>query len=94
MLDFYTIRDDQATSARGLNLELVGGIEYEEFAAAQDAGVIELHLDYYGDFRWSNELVRRKLTLLAKLNSKVFEHLIPILKQAKTAECGVIARGD
>ena len=94
MLDFHTIRDDQATSSRGLKLALVGGIEYEEFVAAQDAGVIEPHLDYYGKFRWSSELVQRKLALLVKLNSKALEPLASVLKQAKAAECGVVARGD
>jgi hypothetical protein len=94
MLDFYTIRDDQAASARGLKLALVGGIEYEEFIAAQDAGVIEPHLDYYENFRWSSELALRKLALLVKLNSKQFEHLTAVLKQAKATESGLIARGD
>jgi hypothetical protein len=94
MLDFYTIRDDQATSTRGLQLYLIGGIEEEEFEAAIAAGVIEPHLNYYGKFRWSNELVLRKLALLAKLNSKKFEQLIAVLKQAKVAGSGVIARGD
>lgn len=94
MLDFATIRDDQAASARGLQLYSIGGIEYEEFVAAQNAGVIESHLDYYGDFRWSNELVLRKLSLLTKLNSKEFKRLTAVLKQAKAAESGVIAHGD
>ena len=94
MLDFHTIRDDQATSARGLNLALVGGIEYEEFIVAQDASVVEPHLDYYGGFRWSSEQVQRKLALLIKLNNKALERLASILKQAQAAECGVVARGD
>ena len=94
MLDFHTIRDDQAASAHGLSLVLVGGIEYEEVIAAQEAGVIEPHLDYYGDFRWSSELINRKLALLEKLNNKQFEELVSILKQAKAAESGVIAQGD
>ena len=95
MLGFATIRDDQAASARGLQLYPIGGIEYEEFIAAQDVGVIEPHLDYYGgDFRWSSELVLRKLALLVKLDSKRFEKLIAVLKQAKASESGVIARGD
>jgi hypothetical protein len=94
MLDFYTIRDDQAASARGLQSHLIGGIEEEEFEAAVAAAIIETHLDYYGKFRWSSELVNRKLNLLEKLNNKQFEGLISILKQAKAAESGVIARGD
>jgi hypothetical protein len=94
MLDFYAIRDDQATSARGLQLHLIGGIEEEEFEAAVAAGVIEPHLDYYGKFRWSSELINRKLLLLEKLNNKQFKKLVSVLKQAKTAESGVIARGD
>jgi hypothetical protein len=94
MLDFYTIRDDQATSARGLQLHLIGGIEEEEFEAAVAAGVIEPHLDYYGKFRWSSELVNRKLILLEKLDSRQLEEILSILKQAKAAESGVIAQGD
>jgi hypothetical protein len=70
MLYFYTIRDDQADSARGLHLHLVGSIDEEEFEAAVAASIIELHLDYYRKFRWLSELVFRKITLLAKLNSK------------------------
>ncbi len=94
MLDFYTIRDDQATSARGLQLHLIGGIEEEEFEAAVAAGIIEPHLYYYGKFRWSSELVNRKLILLGKLNNKQFGKLDSILKQAKAAESGVIVQGD
>jgi hypothetical protein len=94
MLDFYTIRDDQATSARDLQLHLIGSIEEEEFEAAVAAGVIERHLDYYGKFRWSSELVNRKLTLLEKLGSSQLEELLSILKQAKAAESGIIAQGD
>ncbi|MFD1872515.1 hypothetical protein [Hymenobacter bucti] len=94
MLDFYTIRDDQAASARGLQLHLIGGIEEEEFEAAVAAGVIEPHLDYYGNFRWSSKLVNRKLTLLEKLNNKQFEKTVSILEQAKAAESGLITRGD
>jgi uncharacterized protein YktB (UPF0637 family) len=60
----------------------------------QAANVIELHLDYYDKFRWSSELVNRKLALRAKLNDKQFEQLTARLKQAKAAESGVIAQGD
>ena len=94
MLDFYTIRDDQAASARSLQLHPIGGIEEEEFEAAVAAGVIEPHLDYYGKFRWSSELINRKLIILKKLNNKQFEGLVSDLKQAKAAESGEIARAD
>ena len=94
MLEFATIRDDQSASARGLHLYSIGSIEYEEFLQAQKLGIIESHLDYYGKFRWSSELVMRKLTQLVKLGSHICPNLTAILKQAKAAESGVTAIGD
>ena len=72
MLDFYSIMDEHPNNAASKKLTYLGGIEEEEFEAAQEAGIVENHLNYYRDFRWSSELVKRKLDVIAKINSPKF----------------------
>ena len=94
MLDFYSIMDEHPNNAASKKLHYLGGIEEEEFEAAQEAGIVENHLNYYRDFRWSSELVKRKLDVIAKINSPKFFKLNAVLKQAANANCGVKAFGD
>ena len=99
MLDFYLIPDSHNLSSKGLTLELIGGIEYEAFIELQAAGIIESWLDYYGEFRWGNELVIRKQQQLRQLSAaavssdtrKVF---VALLQRAAQAHCGLQAQGD
>lgn len=98
MLDFYLIPDSQNVSSKGLVLERIGGIEYEAFIELQTAGIIESWLDYYGQFRWGNELITRKQQLhqlpidAAGLDThRVFAAL---LQRAAQAHCGLLAQGD
>ncbi|MBD2767903.1 hypothetical protein IC235_08350 [Hymenobacter sp. BT664] len=94
MLDFYSIEDAQPKYVSPKQLTYLGGIEWAEFETAQKARIIEAHLDYYGDFSWSSELVRRKLSALAELNPLPMGKLMAILKKAAAAERGVKAFGD
>ncbi|GAA4041963.1 hypothetical protein GCM10022409_29970 [Hymenobacter glaciei] len=93
MLDFSLITDNQPNNSTA-KLKYIGGIEWEEFEEAQVAKVIEGHLDYYGDFRWSNELVKRKISQLEELNRASLSNLTDILKHANAAGCGIMAYGD
>ncbi|MBO2031823.1 hypothetical protein J4D99_10535 [Siccationidurans ginsengisoli] len=92
MLDFFFIRDEQPRSSD--QLSPAGGIAYEEFINSQEASVIDNYLDYYGDFRWSSQLVRQKRALLTPAVEAAIPNLASILKQAFAAECGLIAFGD
>jgi hypothetical protein len=49
MLDFSFVADEKLLHTRGL--AHAGGIEYEEFAKAQELKIVDSHLDYYGGFR-------------------------------------------
>ena len=93
MLDFYLIPDDDPSNS-STKLKYIGGIEWEEFEEAQATEIIEIHLDYYGKFRWSNELMKRKIIRLKELNRVSLSNLTVILNQANAAECGLVAYGD
>jgi hypothetical protein len=71
-----------------------GSIEHEEFTKAQDAKLIEGHLDFYGKFRWSSQQVRQKRMILTPAIEAIVPGLAPILKQAFAGECGLVAIGD
>jgi hypothetical protein len=92
MLDFSFIRDEQPKNSSNLNY--AGGIRYDEFIKAQESGLIENHLDFYGDFRWSSQLVRDKRGMLTPNVEVAIPNLASILKQAFAAECGLVAFGD
>ncbi|RSK50032.1 hypothetical protein [Hymenobacter rigui] len=99
MLDFYLIPDSQNISSKGLMLERIGGIEYEAFIELQAAGIIESWLDYYGKFRWGNELVIRKQQQLRQLPAAAVSPgtraaFMALLQQAAQAHCGLLAEGD
>ncbi|MET4073088.1 hypothetical protein [Hymenobacter sp. UYCo722] len=59
MLDFSFINDEQPAHSR--QLSYAGGIEYEKFVKAQELKIVEIHLDYYGKFRWSSLQIKQKL---------------------------------
>ncbi|WP_223649895.1 hypothetical protein [Hymenobacter psoromatis] len=92
MLDFFFIHDEQANNSNQINL--AGGIEYEEFIEAQGLKIIEKHLDYYGKFRWISQNVQQKRVMLTPAVTAVIPSLASILKQAFAANCGLIAFGD
>ncbi|OGX88294.1 hypothetical protein [Hymenobacter coccineus] len=92
MLDFSFIPDEKPVHHWGLTY--VGGIEYEEFVAAQDLKIIESHLDYYGKFRWMSQNVQQKRAMLTSAVAAAVPNLAFILKQAFTANCGLVAFGD
>ena len=93
MLDFYLIRDEQP-SILSAHLKYVGGIEWEEFEAAQIACIIENHLDYYEKFRWSNEQIKRKIFLLKSLDRASLFNLTNILEKSSSSGFGLLAFGD
>ncbi|MGI4883366.1 MAG: hypothetical protein ACRYFR_00205 [Janthinobacterium lividum] len=92
MLDFSFIADEQPMHARNLNY--AGGIEWEEFEKAQELKLIENHLDYYGKFRWTSQNVQQKRNMLTPTIESAIPNLVPVLKQAFVAGCGLIAFGD
>lgn len=99
MLDFYLIPDSQNLSSKGLELEHAGGIEYEAFIELKAAGIIESWLDYYGKFRWGNELVIRKQQHLSQLPATAvgpgtLTAFTALLQRAEQAYCGLLAQGD
>ncbi|GAB3294250.1 hypothetical protein [Hymenobacter tenuis] len=99
MLDFYLIHDSQNLSSKRLKLEHVGGIEDELFFQLQKEGIIEPWLDYYGKFRWGNEIVARMLLKLQqRLPSaplqKECKSFITILHKATDLNSGLLGYGD
>ena len=94
MLDFYLIEDTTPKSQHTASgQDYLGGLEYGAFEALQVAKIIEEHLDYFKDFRWTTEQVVGKWKLLAKSMQK--DHpLTQILKKAADRNSGIIAYAD
>ena len=92
MLDFNFIPDEKSMNARGLNY--AGGIESEEFEKAQELKIIEIHLHYYGKFRWISQNVQQKRAMLTPAVAAAIPNLASILKRASAAECGSVAFDD
>lgn len=99
MLDFYLIRDDQATPDYPElgSLEQVGGLDEKCFKMLKDKGVIPGNFDYYTDFRWDTSSSKRILEHIQegelKTNSCV-ENLVRLLERAAQHKCGLIAYSD
>jgi len=94
MLDFYFISDELPDDYALTQVEYVGGIKMHEFEQAQHARVIDYHLDFYDDFRWSSAQVKQKLAQLHSTHSEQFAALMQILQKAVELNCGIIAFGD
>ena len=92
MLDFSFISDEKPMHTRCLTH--AGGIDYEEFIKAQDAQLIESHLDYYGSFRWSSQQVRQKRAMLTISLETEVPNLASIIKQAFAGGSGLVSIGD
>ena len=97
MLDFYLIKDSTSISNHGAHvIDFLGGINDSDFEHLQNINVIESHLDYYKDFRWSNEQVLRKnaqLNTISSLNDAE-RKMLDILNKAKETNNGLIAYCD
>jgi hypothetical protein len=94
MLDFYLIKDTTPKpNHRMPDRDYLGGIDYGEFEQLQEEKIIEGHLDYFKDFRWTSEQVAAKSELLGRAKSKGYK-LAEILGKAKAQNCGVIAYCD
>jgi hypothetical protein len=94
MLDFYLIKDTTSKPNNGpSDLDYLGGIDYDEFEKLQDEKIIEGHLDYYKDFRWTSEQVAVKSKILEQTSAKNYK-LQGILRKAKQQDCGIIAYCD
>lgn len=76
------------------DLVLAGGIRLTEFEKAQESKIIESHLDFYGNFRWSSLNIRQKRAMLTPAVEAEIPNLASILKQAFAADCGLVAFGD
>lgn len=94
MLDFYLIKNTVSKPIHGTSeLDYLGWIDYDEFEQLQDEKIIEEHLDYYKDFRWTSEQVASKTTRLEALKAKGYR-IVEILNKARHQNCGVIAYSD
>lgn len=94
MLDFYFISDEEPSRYSFAEEEYAGGIKMLEFEQAQYTRVIEPHLDFFKDFRWSSKQVKHKLLLVEATKSEQFAALQRILRQAIEMNRGVIAIAD
>jgi hypothetical protein len=92
MLDFSFIPDEKPMHAR--NLGYAGGIEEDEFEKAVELKIVEIHLDYYGKFRWGSQQVQQKRAMLTLAVEASIPSLSSIIKQAFAAQCGLVAFGD
>ncbi|MBK7882448.1 MAG: hypothetical protein IPJ81_00375 [Chitinophagaceae bacterium] len=105
MLDFHLINDTTSKSViENGNLECAGSIDHYDFTYLKNIKIIEDWLDYYKDFRWTNEQVIQKIELLLSIyhsdntsKSKVKtpeKTMLDILQKAKNTGNGLIAYGD
>ena len=94
MLDFYLISDELPDDYALTQAEYAGGIKMQEFEQAQHAHVIDYHLNFFNDFRWSSVQVKQKVAQLHSTHSEQFAALIQILQKAEEVNCGVMAFGD
>lgn len=99
MLDFYIIHDELSKPSypAKANLEYVGGLDDRTFENLKSKGLIESKFDYYSDFRWSSNFVKRKyISLLNHENQSDSDvrKLIEFVNKAKTIDCGLIAYCD
>ncbi|MGY3087066.1 hypothetical protein ACVWYF_000092 [Hymenobacter sp. UYAg731] len=94
MLDFYLIKDEEPNSYSFTQEEYAGGIRMLEFEQAQYARIIEPHLDFFKDFRWSSEQAKQKLQHVQATKSEQFAALQKILQRAIEMNCGVMAVAD
>ena len=96
-MDFYLL-DDYAPRPHPSKLKQhVGRLEYEEFEALQKFDLIEKHLDYYQDLRWSFQDVEQKLRKAIELDKSQcteIDKFKEILSLARQNRSGLIAYGD
>ncbi|MEJ7661272.1 MAG: hypothetical protein WKG07_17550 [Hymenobacter sp.] len=75
-------------------MSYASGIGNEEFETAQQAGIIEMHADYWASFGGLVIQFMQKRLLLMPAVGDAIPNLASILKQAFAAECGLAAFGD
>ena len=94
MLDFYLVDGDVLSHHKLSKNESLGSIDYAEFDELQKKKIIEPHLDYYKDFRWTNEQVNSKLKGLMTDPHFNDYKLSKILTTASELKAGIIANAD
>lgn len=99
MLDFYTIKDDQANSSypEEAGLEFAGDLDDITFDLLQNKGVIDQRFDYYSDFRWGTALIQQmqQYILQKQLQSDSdVKKLLLLLDAAEREQSGLAAYGD
>lgn len=92
-MDFYFLADQQPYTTPD-QLPHAGRVDEEEFAMAQQVGLIDHHTDYYDDFRWTSEQVSNKLFMLASCPFRDGTTFQRILTQAQAAGVGLLAVGE
>lgn len=94
MLDFYLVEGDVLSHHKLFKKERLGAIDYAEFDELQKKMIIEPHLDYYTDFRWTNEQVNSKLKALMTDPHFRDYKLTKVLVKASELKGGIIANAD
>ena len=94
MLDFYLVENDILTHNKIAKNERLGSMDFAEFEELQKKKIIQSHLDYYKDFRWTNEQVNNMLkSLVTDPNYRDYK-LTAILEKAATHNSGLLANAD
>ncbi|GAA3972890.1 hypothetical protein [Hymenobacter antarcticus] len=96
MMDLHLMPDQQDDNSEAYDWKsaYLGGIGLQEFHDAQEGNILAHELDYYEDFRWSSEFVKKILSELIDANNHSFFNLIKILERAAKLDCGVYAVAD
>jgi len=99
MLDFYTIKDDQAkpNHPEQLGLEFVGGLDDKTFDNLQNKEIIDRRFDFYSDFRLGTLLIKqiRQTILQKQLQVDIdVKKLTQLFDAADKNQSGLIAYGD
>lgn len=92
-MDFYFLPDGHLYPTPD-HLTHAGEVAEDEFAMAQQVGLLDHHTDYYDDFRWTSEQVGHKLFLLASCPMRDSTAFQDILARAQAAGVGLLAVGE
>ena len=59
MLDLYLIEDDQPNYSYPDESKFAGGLDYKSFERLKRKGLVADRFEYYSDFRWGTDMVKR-----------------------------------
>ncbi len=98
MLDFYLINDNQPNPSfpEQVSLKIIVGLDLKTFKNLQNKGFIDLEFNYFSNFRWNFNTIKRLKTKVDNMNSldTDLKKINLILEQALKANSGIIAFCD